>query len=1104
VDIAGARIEGVLDTGCQGSAVSEKFLRRYVEYGAYTVVDVARPRGADNAPLQCEAKIFLPTLLGDLVIRVGYYIVKNLAVDVLIGQDVLMKTTIDQVDRFLDFPTHDVRLPIKYRYLRHLKDQEVIEDPSILYVAFTTSEQADEFETKLNEAEEAMVMGIVSQEDDHEETKNIIKLLDDELEVITAARLESIEAIENRRLHEKQREDIIRQKEKLRVIIQAYPSLFAKSFLAGTLKVPPVNLEFNREAVKPVVSRLRPLAHSELKIVEEWIKESLAKGIIEESNSAWRSTVFPVPKPDALGPNGEIIKKYRVVTPFFGLNKLLNLRATPMPHILDVQGAVAGSTHFSTLDLRESFFQIPLEEGSREFTAFAATGTRLYHYRVMPMGCSISTALLQSALTRILGEDYFTNCISYADDVIIFSKGSEDEHMEIVKKILRKLEDARAKVNLSKVQLCKEEVEFLGMKVSKHGWELSDKYKKAVQDAPRPTCLKSLRSFLGLANWQRRFIHHYSQIARPLTELTKKQQSTVKDSWKQEHEEAFQKLKEELISDKVLAHPDFEKPFYLFSDASDLAIGACLCQKDHKGKMQIIGYTSRKFRPGEVSRGIPEKETMALVEGLENFRPFVLGYKTICYVDQRSVRWLLEKNHPSKFTRYRERLEIYDYEIKHISGTTNVSDWISRYAYMGVISTETGDDTKWENVLLDDPFWRELRGIGETYGPVQQYFKWNRYTFDRKHFTDVDGVCKYQGKVLVPEEGVKALLIRIHNEDSFTSHQGVTRTAYLIEKRYYWPNWRMDVRDFVRSCIRCQKNKKGRLVSVPRRQLDVPDRKFGTISIDVWGYGALDEDRQHKALITVIDRLTNYVQFLPIKSREMEEMMKVLARGWFSKFGFPDAIHADNEYNNAWLEAYCEYFKVSRSFTGFYAPFQNGQVERVHRFLGDQMRMLEEQKANWIDYIDYIAAKYNAGWCSSVNEAPHYLVYGQDFRLATDEDEAALRRIGQLFVDVKRMKLIEENVKKYREEKFAEFVRRHYGHRQEEGYRYCPGDVVWWFSHQSNNRVRKFDGAAGPYRVMKVIASNLVELDRVDGKNRQYVRAASSQLKLCSGDDAEV
>lgn len=1094
----------VLDTGSQGSAVSEKFMIRYVESGLYPSRTVSSPRGADDAPLLCDMKITLPVLFGDLAMQVGFYVVKNLAVDILIGQDVLMQANLQQADKALMFKNYNVSLPISYRYLQDVKDQRVQVEESVLCITFGDTHVDDMFIEDLQNEGDTAIIGLVTPADPTQD--QILAGLDEELNQITQARLKILDQETDipDAIRSKRRDHIMSQAAKLRALAHQYPNLFTKSFQAGTLKVPPVSLEFKRDNVKPIVSKLRPLAHAELKIVEQWIRECMEKGVIEESNSMWRSTVFPVPKPDGVSSTGEKVKRYRVVTPFYGLNRLLNLRATPLPHILDVQVALAGANYFTTLDLKESFFQIPLDVDSRPYTAFAATGTRLYQYRVIPMGCSISTAVLQSAITRILGEDYFKTCIAYADDIIIFSRGSEADHRAIADRVFRKLNEAGAQVNLSKVSIALEEVDFLGMTVSSKGWKLSDKYKKAIQQAEKPTDLKSLRSFLGLANWQRRFIPNYSQVAKPLTDLTQKQVTSVQAAWGKAQDEAFHKLKAALSSNCILGHPDFNKPFYLYSDASDEAIGSCLCQQDNNGKMQIIGYSSRKFLPSEMSKGVPEKEMMALVEGLEDFRPFVLGYKTVCYVDQRSLKWLLEKNHPSRYTRYRERLDIFDYEVKHIEGKKNIADWISRYAYMGFISNTDIDDSQWISALRKDPFWRKLKEISETNGSHSPEFKWGRFTYNTKHFSDIDGLCRYQGRLLIPEELIHALLKKIHDEDHFSSHQGSTRTTHLVARRYYWPTWKTDVKNYVLGCDRCQRNKKGRLVTVPRTQLEIPHRKFGTISIDIWGYGALPQDREYLAVLTVIDRLTNYVQFLPIRSRDMEETLSVLSRGWFSKYGFPDNIHADNEFNNGWIEQYCDYFNVSRSFTAFYAPFQNGQVERVHRFLGEQIAMLGNDQVNWSDYIDYIAAKYNAGWCASCNEAPHYLVYGQDFKMTSDEDMETLRRIGTHFTELQRLKTVEENVKLYREERFAKNLQKFMQNHPGEGYTFCPGDIVWWFTHPTRSRVSKFDGAQGPYRIMKILGDNLVELDRVDGKNHQYIRAATSQLRLCTSEDADI
>ena len=236
----------------------------------------------------------------------------------------------------------------------------------------------------------------------------------------------------------------MQEKKLIKEIVCEHQSLFALSFKAGQMKVSPVTLTFNEpiDTVKPIISKVRPLSHKELAVVQEWITSSLKAGIIEPSSSTWRSTVFPVRKPDKVDSSGKRSEQWRLVTPFYQLNKLLNINATPMPNIQDVRQAVAGSELFSVVDLTQSFFQIPLAPESRPYTAFGATGTRLYQYKTVPMGCTISTGLLQSALTTILSDFYFAGCIVYCDDILVYSPQPKERHMKLFHAILDKLKEA--------------------------------------------------------------------------------------------------------------------------------------------------------------------------------------------------------------------------------------------------------------------------------------------------------------------------------------------------------------------------------------------------------------------------------------------------------------------------------------------------------------------------------------------------------------------------------------------------------------------------------------------------------------------------------------
>ena len=249
---------------------------------------------------------------------------------------------------------------------------------------------------------------------------------------------------------------------------------------------------------------------------------------MEYSESAWRSSVFPVAKPDIMK-QGKIVMQYRIVTPFFNINPLLNVRAVPLPQIDDLRAELANSTWFSTLDLRDAFFQIPLEKDSRKYTAFACTGSALYQYCVLPMGCTISGALLQSAMTQIVGDLLFNGGIIYMDDIIIYTKGNREHHLKFFKTVVNLLEKADARVKLCKIKVGWQKVEFLGFKVGIDGWEIHSKYIDSVRSAKKPETLTQLRSFLGLINWQRNFISNFTEKANLLLELLKKEKNVKQD-----------------------------------------------------------------------------------------------------------------------------------------------------------------------------------------------------------------------------------------------------------------------------------------------------------------------------------------------------------------------------------------------------------------------------------------------------------------------------------------------------------------------------------------------------------------------------------------------
>ena len=189
---------------------------------------------------------------------------------------------------------------------------------------------------------------------------------------------------------------------------------------------------------------------------------------------------------------------------------------------------------------------------------------------------------------------------------------------------------------------------------------------EAISRYPTPKDLTELRRFLGMASYYRRFNSGFSDIATPLNRLTQKDVPFV---WDKNCETTFQTLKEQLVSSPVLAFPETDGDYILYTDASNNGVGAVLAQEDGEGRERVISYASKAFSGSEKSWTTTEKEAYAVVWALQYFHPYVYGRKVVIYTDHKALKWLKNIKHPNgKLARWILKLEEYDYTIEHKSG----------------------------------------------------------------------------------------------------------------------------------------------------------------------------------------------------------------------------------------------------------------------------------------------------------------------------------------------------------------------------------------------------------------------------------------------------
>ena len=597
----------------------------------------------------------------------------------------------------------------------------------------------------------------------------------------------------------------------------------------------------------PVYTPAYRLPHSWRAAADACVQEMLRDGIIQESTSPWNSPLLLVPKKDGT---------YRPVVDFRKLNAVSIPERFPLSCISDLLRSLGRNKVFSTLDLLSGFFQVPLDEESRPLTAFS-TPSGKWEYVRLPMGlhsAPITFSRLMSIIFRkIIGKEVLV----YLDDIIVMAEDVET-HLARLGRVFGMLREAGLKVKISKCNFLKDSIKYLGHVVDAHGVHVDQDKIGVIANLPVPVDVNALRTFLGMTGFYRMFVESYARIASPLTQLLKKD---TPYEWGSDQQSAFNVLRDRLINTPVLKYPDFAKPFYVCTDASSRAIGACLMQ-DHKGKMHPISYASRTLTSPKKNYAVTELEGLAVVWGLRKFREFILGYEVIVQTDHRPLVGLLSTKDPTgKFLRWFQSIQEFDPLIKYVPGKTNwVADCLSRN-----VCLVTGEETDLQNRIAHeqakDPFWSVVRDFLLKKIPDLPF----RPPVPLKELSlSEDGVlqrrvmlgapCREVTQVVIPTSLVPEVLRLVHDSPQ-SGHPGKDRTVKATRLKYFWPKMALEIAQHVDACPSCQSNKGNTLSPQTVLHYPVPHAPWERVSMDILG-GLTVTKRGAKYLLVVTDYLT--------------------------------------------------------------------------------------------------------------------------------------------------------------------------------------------------------------------------------------------------------
>ena len=829
--------------------------------------------------------------------------------------------------------------------------------------------------------------------------------------------------------------------DQLNALLQKWFSLFSQDNNIGRITVAKHSIITTPHP--PIQLRPYRRPQSDYDEIRTQIKDLLSKGLIRESTSPYAFPVTLAPKKDGT---------QRLCIDYRRLNAITIDDKMPMPRIQEVLDRLSDSKYFTTLDIAWGFWHIEMEIDSIEKTAFV-TNEGHYEWMVMPFGLKNSPATFQRTIQKILGALLYRGTINYLDDIIIYTKTFE-EHLQLLSEVFQVLSENSIKLKLSKCEFAKEKVTYLGHTISLNSVRPSPEKTSAIRDFPVPTNLKETQSFVGLAQYFRRFVKDFTQIAKPLTNLTRK---NVAFSWGSEQQIAFNTLKRRLTEEPVLTLWNPKKQCILYTDASSVGIGATLMQIAEDGQEHVIEYFSKRLDKHQQNYSASELECLAVVEAIEHFECYLNQQFTVIS-DHSALQWLLTLKKPKgKLYRWSVRLSMFSFIIKHKAGKAQQHvDALSRIPAVLHLSIEE--------------LQKKQNSEDMTYvkNPVIRH---NIITV--KH--------RSMYKAVVPQQLRSKLMSEFHEN---YGHPGKNKTIKLITTYYWWPDIHKDIRQYVESCKTCQLAKYSHqptpgVYKTPFTELDPLD----LLAIDTIVMGIAAKKTRHKYIQVVVDHHSRYVWAFPTPNNSSATILTIITNLWRSGIK-PKEVLTDNHKNftDKRLTDFCQIHHIRHNFSTPYHPQTQGVVERVNGTLitGLRAALLDKPSRKWSTLLSEVAQKYNKMPHDITGFSPEFLLFGIDSSPTFSSpsigvDEARL-------LAKQRSRLAAQKRKERHDLKHPAM-------------QFTPGDRVLRIipeNHPKQNKVTQ--RWSGPYFIIKQISDVTYDISETLSDRPQ--RAHISQLKM--------
>lgn len=833
-----------------------------------------------------------------------------------------------------------------------------------------------------------------------------------------------------------------------------------------------------KEGFQPKSFKTYNLTPEEQTELDKFLKDNLEKGYIRPSQSPMGSPFFFVKKKDG---------KLRPCQDYRYLNEWTIKNAYPLPLIPELTDRIKDAKYFTKLDVRWGYNNIRIKDGDQWKAAFR-TNKGLFEPTVMFFGMCNSPATFQSMMDSIFA-DLIDGCIViiYMDDIFIFAKNLNDLETN-TKKVLQRLRENDLFLKPKKCEFAKTKIEWLGMVIEEGKVTMDLGKVKGIQEWPTPTTVKQVRSFLGFGNFYRRFIRHFSELAKPLNDLLKKDHDF---DWTPNCQIAFETLKERFTKEPVLMMPDQTKPFQIECDASKYASGAVLTQLDSNGDRHPCAFISKTFSPTERNYEIYDRELLAIIRALEEWRHYLQGspHTTTVFSDHKNLTFYREAR---KLNRRQARWSLYlsefDVKLIHLPGNKMVqSDALSRRPDFTPAEDNDNEDVVMlpEEMfinLVDLDLQRRILECNSFDSDATEAIKMllesdsNTVRSELEDWTleEVDNkkVLFYKGKNYIPQDSdLRRDILKKYHDHETAGHPGELETYNSVRQHYWWPGLRTFVKNYVKGCGTCQQFKIDRNPSKPAfmpTEGAKTTRPFSYCSMDF--ITDLPPIENFDSILAIIDQgLTKGMILIPCsKTITAEETATLVLNNLYKRFGLPDKIISDRGPQFA-SKTFIELLKllgIKSALSTAYHPQTDGTTERANQEIEAYLSIYcTSHPEEWLTALSTLEFTHNNRRHADRQKTPFELMFG-DSPLAIP-----------LSFENTKYPAVEDKMKtliKNREEALAahELARSRIADRRKSTFTpFKKGDKVWLDTRnlKTGNNKKIGPRREGPFEIIEVL-----------------------------------